>query len=686
MSLLNYYKLFSILFTFLLMLANNAFAQTFPQNWEQLSASDFAYAVDPFYDPTIKGTAGDFDEEAVRQHAANLFLQFDLESMPVSDFPVVYRLYRSGWWNLNEEQTSAIRTALSSRQDVWTGRPYEESLSKVMLMDWVDVPFERMSEEVINFFDAGGQFENVWPDDLQDYARLAIRNPQVIPADDFTVQWRGEVIPPQTGQYKFLIGSVNASHTDLDYSFAESMSVSINGEEVISATPTQWTSSSGDIQLTAGQAVPIQVDLTVKSTGIPHSVLHALLFWEGPGISKTIIPTERFIVPGGGTTGLQATYTWQNQGQDESIVRVDKNLDFAWTSGEVKVAGEMTLHDQLVANAWQYQTSTSFLDSLVDENGKIRMHSWTIDPHFSAQNMTSSQRQSFLEILLSRPELLDAFSAFRMMYVYKSYRFGAEDVALDVFGTWAHRHANLEPDFPLGPFLYKSNQGVDLENREAFFHMASPVTQELPAHADRLQDEFLEMPDGSCCLPVAYTLGYSYLSRNNLTAWTELLENKLANESLTGDQRAGWLIARAHAHEIRLSTRNPFVMPHSRPLDARDLLETAILEAEDPELKFILNKHIAIRLTAAGLFDEARSILDEATNLAPVERLGEIATWKASIDKLEALQMERQTSQAATANQAYVEKLQARLVKAQARGDDVAVQRYQALISAAQGE
>ncbi len=65
--------------------------------------------------------------------------------------------------------------------------------------------------------------------------------------------------------------------------------------------------------------------------------------------------------------------------------------------------------------------------------------------------------------------------------------------------------------------------GIDLENREAYHYMAVAVTQELPAHADRLRDEFLELPDGSCSLPVAYVLGYSYLGRDKLEEWTELL-------------------------------------------------------------------------------------------------------------------------------------------------------------------
>jgi len=90
-----------------------------------------------------------------------LFLQNDLATVPISEFPTIYRLYRAGWRELSDEQNLAMGKAVAARQDDWTGRSYEENLSKVMLMDWEDIPFERMSQDVISFFDAGGKYEDI---------------------------------------------------------------------------------------------------------------------------------------------------------------------------------------------------------------------------------------------------------------------------------------------------------------------------------------------------------------------------------------------------------------------------------------------------------------------------------------------------------------------------------------------
>jgi hypothetical protein len=650
-----------------------------PENWQQLSARDFAYAVEPFYDTTDNRPRGDFDESAVRRHAAELFLQYDLSSVPISEFPTIYRLYRAGWRELSDEQNLAMGKAVAARQDDWAGRSYEENLSKVMLMDWEDIPLERMSQDVISFFDAGGKYEDVWPNDLQDYARLAVRNPQVIKGS-FTVRWEGQITAPQTGPYTFSISPVNTSHVSGDYSLAQSMQVTLNGQEIIAATPDEWTVSSAPVQLTAREPVAIRVDFAVESIDLPKYAAHAMLSWEGPGIATTIIPADRFTVVDGGENGLQATYSWKSDGNGVSVSRVDDNIDFAWTSSDVIVSGDTTIKEDLLAEAWEKQTSAEYLDTLLGADGKVRMHSWTIDPYFSSQNLSSTQRQDFLKILLNRPELLDAYTSRRIVNLYRAYRMGATETALDVFGRWAVGNASGECDIAED----LENPGFDWENRKAYHTMAMSVTQELPTHAGRLQNEFLEMSDGSCCLPVAYTLGYSYLMQDTLDEWVNLLEAKLALNTLTGDKRVNWLIARAHADEIRLGTRDPYALVVDRPMDGRGLLDLAMLTAEDPDVKLRITKEIAARFSATTQFDKSREVLDEAAGSVSAARAIDVAAWRVSIDKLEAEHVAAEAASAANVKQSYVDALQRRRDKAAADGNTKAVSRYDAMIKEAQ--
>jgi hypothetical protein len=654
--------------------------QTLPENWQQLSPRDFAYAVEPFYDTATNRPKGDFDEKAVRQHAAKLFLQYDLASAPISDFPVIYRLYRAGWRELSDAQNRAMGKTVAARQDEWTGRSYEENLSKVMLMDWEDIALERMSQDVIGFFDAGGKYDDIWPNDLQDYARIAVRNPQVIKGS-FSVRWEGQLTALQAGNYTISISPVNTSHVSVNYSLLQSMKVTVDGREIISSTPEKWTVSSAPLQLAANKPVAIRVDYAVDSLNLPKYAAHAMLFWEGPGVARTIIPGDRLTVPGGGESGLQATYSWTADGQPKSVSRVDRNIDFAWTSSDVVVADDTKIKDELLSRALEDQTSDEFLDSLI-VNGKARLHSWTIDPYFSSQNLTSSQRQVFLKILLERRELLDAYPPFRIVNVYRAYRMGATEIALDVFGQWAKQNANYECELP--PSI--RDLGFDFGNRKTYHLMAMSVVLEMPAHMSRLQNEFLEMSDGSCSLPVAYTLGYSYLMQDKLDEWIALLDAKLAQNTLTGDRRANWLIARAHADEIRLGTRDPFMLVVDRPLDGRDHLDLAYLTAEDPDVKLRITREIVGRLAATTQFDMARSMLDKAAGTASADRASDIAEWRDSVAKLQEEYTAAEAASADNVKKSYIESLQRRRDKAAADGNTKAVSRYDAMIKEAQSK
>ncbi len=157
----------------------------------------------------------------------------------------------------------------------------------------------------------------------------------------------------------------------------------------------------------------------------------------------------------------------------------------------------------------------------------------------------------------------------------------------------------------------------------------------------------------------------------------------MAEESLTGDMRVNWLIARAHAQEIRLGSRNPYATIKTRPMDARYMLDTAMLAAQDPDLKLKVMKQIAARLSATRNFDKARALLDEAASSAPVGRAADIADWKASIDKFEADHAAANEARFEGVKQAYLKKLQQRRNRAAAAGNTKAASRYDALIESA---
>jgi len=259
---------------------------------------------------------------------------------------------------------------------------------------------------------------------------------------------------------------------------------------------------------------------------------------------------------------------------------------------------------------------------------------------------------------------------------------GSTETALDVFGQWAKQNASIECELP--PSIQA--QGFDFGNRKAYHTMAMSAVKEMPSHVGRMQNEFLELPDGSCCLPVAYTLGYSYLMQDKLDEWIALLDAKLAQNTLTGDRRANWLIARAHADEIRLGTRDPFMLVVDRPLDGRDHLDLAYLTAEDPDVKLRITREIVGRLAATTQFDMARSMLDKAAGTASADRASDIAEWRDSVAKLQEEYTAAEAASADNVKKSYIESLQRRRDKAAADGNTKAVSRYDAMIKEAQSK
>jgi hypothetical protein len=217
--------------------------------------------------------------------------------------------------------------------------------------------------------------------------------------------------------------------------------------------------------------------------------------------------------------------------------------------------------------------------------------------------------------------------------------------------------------------------------------MAIFTTQQLPGDAARLQNEYLQLPNGQCALPVAYTLTYSYLGRHKLAQWVAFLDAKLADPTLTGDVRVNWLLARAHAQEHRQSAARHypfrFPLPASRPLDSRRYLHQALEAAQSPQVKVRVVQEILARLAWSGQYQAAKDLLSQVANSLPAPQKAIVAAWQQQFDGFVAAYGKSLQNRSAEANRAYLATLRARRNKAAGKGDIASASRYDALINAA---
>ena len=173
------------------------------------------------------------------------------------------------------------------------------------------------------------------------------------------------------------------------------------------------------------------------------------------------------------------------------------------------------------------------------------------------------------------------------------------------------------------------------QERTTCREIAICVFHELPQLATALQSHHLELPDGRCSLPVGYTLNYGYHTTGRLAGWRELLDAKLDDLSLSGDQRVNWLLLRAHAEEIRNGPRRPYFQFAEQILHGRRWLDEALAVASSAEAKARVAGELAARLARVGKFAEARQLLADSPMPDDEAAAQRLADNRAAVDRAE---------------------------------------------------
>jgi hypothetical protein len=570
----------------------------------------------------------------------------------------------------------------------------------VMMMR-LEIPDAAIVNEARRWVQAGGTYQQVPQADLKyPIVRAAFSDVKIINGA-FSVQWSGRINAPQSGDYTFFISpiNVNAGFTDPPIK-RFNIEVSAGGQTILSAAPSTddlskfrayqpgssapippWTSQSKPITLTAGVPANLIVTLSVDAPGqLPERTLHAMLYWQGPGVAKSLVPTSALTLPGGGQ-GLQGSYSWTSNGRSQTLTRTDSMIDFAWTTPRILLSQDTTVAQQAADTMWENATSTEFVNSLLGPPAKL--HPFIKDMDDSSAGLSTARRQAFLDLLLNNPSLLDPVDAKTAVRFYQTFRVGTPERAMDAFGAWSTRHADLACEF-------SDDLMFDGDNRFWLAQLAISTTQQLPAHAMRLQTEFLQLPDGRCSLPVAYALCYSYLGRQKLRDWIQILDSKLSDTTLVGDVRVNWLLAQAHAQEHARSQSNHYPnhwsIPLSWPQDGQKYLAQALKAAQTPAVKVRVMREMAGRLAASGQFDAAQSLLQSVATTLPKDAQAVVGSLQQLLKGFAAARNKVEQGQPSVSKQAYIGVLQSRRAQAASRGDSDGVQRYDSLINAAQNK
>jgi hypothetical protein len=651
-----------------------------PPQWQSLPAGEFATLMGGFYSPHRDTFLADIDENSIRQHAAELYVQIDLASTSLS-LEQIDVLQGLAYPELDQPRMQRDLDLLSARQEDWAGKQYAELRAKMSM-------FERLGASGLagpigqQWLAAGGSIDEIWPYDLL-AARELLSDWIEIPGS-CSVTWTGSVQVPSSGTYTFSVPDLRISaqvfNIHEDYELDHSVSLKIDGVEILSSSSEAFEHKSQPVQLDAGNDIPIEMVSIFQSSRMPKRVAQGILYWTGPGLNTVVVAPENF-------SDLRQTFRWQDAGVDREVIQSVPNIDNAWPDRvSLGMDSESTAHANEMI--WSRLMLPEFL-ALHEQRG--RCHPFLAHSEDAVELLSVGRSREFLGEVISRPNMIQWLYPKEAVDVYRSFRLKDPELALEAFGLWATLNSDLDCQLPMQYISrmrhFREFFGFDYYYQRAWRTMAQCVSVHSPSHAERLEEEFLELEDGSCCLPVAQILTYVYMGQDRHSEWVARLAERTGDESLTGDQRVNWYLASAQAHELRLGPHcDVFAIVNPRPMDALGILDSALLVADDRENRMRVLRAKAARYASLGDFASARGAIDEARGLASPERAWEVDDWQHTLDRFEAHQNQLDERQSEDTAEAYLTTLRRRMDAAASRGDTDAAQRYGDLIRSLGGE
>lgn len=500
--------------------------------------------------------------------------------------------------------------------------------------------------------------------------------------DGFEITWSGTLRAPRSGDYVFSIPPSNQCEEYFEGGaekyHRQWFSITLDGTAVIDATPETWTAESQPVSLQAGQ--PVRIEATFKyARNETHKPCAAVLLWEGPGVSRSVVPARAFSNDGDGE-GLAVVYRWRVLHADdgeriEEVVetRTADNIEHMWNRGLVigprgaRLRGLVSAY----ANRW-----TANADEFA---GAIRRRPEMIGL------LDCDSLQNCLRNLAQAPETLTSLSSSAMLQIFQAVHNGCEEDAVDVLGAWMQLRADA------APAIASSARDYFTLNHKFYWNLAGIVGFEHPPSLQWLRERYLDTPDGGCCLPVAYLLAQVSVLRSSpearfgeeteIVEWIGVLRDKLAEKDLVGDQRASWLLGYAVAMD--LSTGRPGRQAWNFPVLAYgiDAVTEASLVAESDAWLDRVRLEIVARKAACGQLDEAESQLAETSQAG--DMAGTAKEYQAAVTTFRAEQEARKESRHERHQQAHQRTLVRLIDRARSKGQSALAERLQGELDAA---
>lgn len=498
-------------------------------------------------------------------------------------------------------------------------------------------------------------------------------------ADSMSVRWTGGLTPPSAGTYTFSRGGVPNLTQDW-------VRVWINGKLVLDTSSED--SAPVAVQMD-GSSVSIRVDYSRTMTGDSPAAAWpipcARLLWSRNSGDPTPVAVEAITPNDGAGDGLSATYFSDAAFQTVHATRVDRSIDLIWDDEKPGVAGNS--HTELRAQLASRMTNAAYIQDLYEDLGP-----WDASTLLTQATkvMSGADREQVALLLLANPGDFATMNGYALTELMWQLQPVSTDLVYELLVTWAqlqpryatkpgeipgwHRESYLQQNWNRLAHLGRALAG---RYRNADYHA---VTIMSPQNLSRLfeQDGFTR-PDGSASIHIIPAACYACkeTQRHHVHEIIAIIDQHLAQDDLTGDQRASWHIARALCLENDTSDT-------PSPGAARRDLELAFAAAETDDTRFWAFSEQAVRLISAGDregLDLLVAALGDQLNVPNMGLL--IERWSSLADEYNNLYQRERAQNVVARQQELVDSLQSRLDRSIEQNDSAGQARYERLLSQA---
>jgi len=662
----------SALAVLLLVLGRPTVGQS-PDSWRQLSLPDFVQTIEQVTAATPPPTDALWKE--IRTQSAERLLAIVADGT-AADYSDLVSLYLWSKPNLTAEENTTVLAALTPDANATSAWPFAKLQTVHARMSATAMPQAKRDALVLGWLD-GRDVRTI--DDVDQLAWLTEQVALVDRVDtaptQFTATWTGTIQAPAAGDYTFSICPLRLDFKLYARYRTQTTVLWVDGRKVLDTAADGAAWRTAPITLRASHKMPIRIELSYACSDAAAFATRpavALLRWERAGMTRQLVPTSALAVPDGSSAGLEAKYVLGTGANQRTVNRIDGELNFTWAHGSRIDPSHGQLRHELAAQTLAVATSTATLAQWEQDHGAAASD-WPGANWAVLEALDPPQRKAWAATLVAHPVLLADCTRAAAIELYTMCRFGTLDGALAIFGRWAQAHADQLP--VLDANFYRAN-------RQPYRHMARMILWQYAPHRQQLEENYLTLADGSCALPVAYTLAYATWNQGQITRWIGTLDARLAGDQLSGNVRAAWLLARAQAAELRHTPADRFCRTLEHYLASQPWLQEATLVAQSEPVRLRGYLQWAARCAGKENLAGARHVFALAAQKCTSSTSSATLTeWRGTLDRVATAFAAKHARQEAVARAAYVTRLQKRRQTALDRGDSQAAARYAQLLA-----